>query len=287
MHIEWTMRKTGTILGSEIRGMRRRTRDDRVKQRISGKEMEKEKKKEKRRTDSKKETIKYEERERERRRTPFLPSMPLLDHVKYANCGYAEALLVLVLPSTNYISFGRMCVARAMGTHRIPRVYAPCPKTVHTVKYTRAPTFLSRSWTSSFPPSTPDPPPFVALVAILPRLTRDARPNLSPRIYTRVEWHAIGNFCPPFLFFSLLRSENSGIGLAIGRPKNPSRPISPIHRAPLRVPRSTRLFRCPKFPGFPSMDNYSIERISDSIERKTVAIGLRGRGGGAGREEKS
>lgn len=66
MHIEWTMRKTGTILGSEIRGMRRRTRDDRVKQRISGKEMEKEKKKEKRRTDSKKETIKYEERERER-----------------------------------------------------------------------------------------------------------------------------------------------------------------------------------------------------------------------------
>lgn len=201
MHIEWTMRKTGTILGSEIRGMRRRTRDDRVKQRISGKEMEKEKKKEKRRTDSKKETIKYEERERERRRTPFLPSMPLLDHVKYANCGYAEALLVLVLPSTNYISFGRMCVARAMGTHRIPRVYAPCPKTVHTVKYTRAPTFLSRSWTSSFPPSTPDPPPFVALVAILPRLTRDARPNLSPRIYTRVEWHAIGNFCPPLLVF--------------------------------------------------------------------------------------
>lgn len=157
--------------------------------------------------DSKKETIKYEG-EREREWVPFLPSMPLLDHVKYANCGYAEALLALVLPSTNYISFGRMCVARAtMGTHRIPRVYAPCPKTVHTVKYTRAPTFLSRSWTSSFPPSTH--PPFVALVAILPQLMRDARPC----IYLR---HATGrNFFFPFFFLFLLlfQSENSRIGL--------------------------------------------------------------------------
>lgn len=85
--------------------------------------------------------------QRERERAPFLPSMPVLGHVKYANCGYAEALLVLVLPSTNYISFGRVyvCSPRPMGTRRIPRVYAPCPKTVHTVKYTRAPTLLSLS----------------------------------------------------------------------------------------------------------------------------------------------
>ena len=113
--------------------------------------------------------------QRERERAPFLPSMPVLGHVKYANCGYAEALLVLVLPSTNYISFGRVyvCSPRPMGTRRIPRVYAPCPKTVHTVKYTRAPTLLSlSSWTPPFPPSTPDPPPFVALVAILPQLMR-------------------------------------------------------------------------------------------------------------------
>lgn len=133
--------------------------------------------------------------------------MPLLDHVKYANCGYAEALLVLVLPSTNYISFGRMCVARAMGTHRIPRVYAPCPKTVHTVKYTRAPTFLSRSWTSSFPPSTPDPPPFVALVADFAAVNarRTPQPFFDVSIYalngTQSEGREIFSF---FFFFSLL-----------------------------------------------------------------------------------
>lgn len=131
-------RKLGRSVIRGIRGRRTRTRDDRETK--SGGKWKR------RRMDSKKETIKREE-DRERERAPFLPSMPVLGHVKYANCGYAEALLVLVLPSTNYISFGRVyvCSPRPMGTRRIPRVYAPCPKTVHTVKYTRAPTLLSLS----------------------------------------------------------------------------------------------------------------------------------------------
>lgn len=239
------MKKTGTILGSW-----NAQEDGRAKQRIAGGKWEKEKKR-RRRMDSKKETIKYEG-EREREWVPFLPSMPLLDHVKYANCGYAEALLALVLPSTNYISFGRMCVARAtMGTHRIPRVYAPCPKTVHTVKYTRAPTFLSRSWTSSFPPSTH--PPFVALVAILPQLMRDARPFSvylsTPRNGQKFLFSLLFS-----LSFSLPIRELSNRSGIIGPrcPENPSRPISPIHRAGMRVPHSTRhSFRCSKISSLP------------------------------------
>lgn len=91
-----------------------------------------------------------EERRRKEEGMGALPWMPLLDHVKYANCDYVKTVrgsvnpttMVLVPPSTNHISFDRAYSLRAMGTHRIPRVYSRCPKSVHTARHTRAPTLV-------------------------------------------------------------------------------------------------------------------------------------------------
>lgn len=112
-----------------------------------------------------------EERRRKEEGMGALPWMPLLDHVKYANCDYVKTVrgsvnpttVVLVPPSTNHISFDRAYSLRSMGTHRIPRVYSRCPKSVHTARHTRAPTFFSRLYTTQsrtyltppFPSSTP------------------------------------------------------------------------------------------------------------------------------------
>lgn len=221
--------------------------------------------------------------QRERERAPFLPSMPVLGHVKYANCGYAEALLVLVLPSTNYISFGRVyvCSPRPMGTRRIPRVYAPCPKTVHTVKYTRAPTLLSLSLLVDTAFSSLDARPSAFCCTCCDFAAVNARPDLSRCIYTNVALNATHTIREIFFLFlpscffpsppslSIRELSNRSL-LVIGPrwPKNPSRPISPIHRAAMRVllpppsslhsneaqqpaGRPVGRFVAQKFPGFP------------------------------------
>lgn len=108
------------------------------------------------------------ERKRRKEGMGALPSMPLLGHVKYANCDYVEARASvnasaeMVLPSTNHVSFGPACIARAMGTSHSARVLALSQNRSHG-RHTRAPTFFSRIRTR--PPPFPPCRLFFALVA--------------------------------------------------------------------------------------------------------------------------